>query len=834
MFKKSIKHLFSKGVAVALSAALVATSFSRVNFQEASAAGDLAEDLATFDEISASEIADVMSPGWNLGNQLESAHTEKKGGVWYNYPTETEYGNPVITKGVFAAVKAAGFKSVRIPVSYFDYIGDAESGYEINAEWMARVQEVVDMAIEEGLYVVINMHGDGYNSIKNAWLLCNADASKQDAIKEKYKGVWTNIATTFKDYDEHLIFEGMNEEFDGVTYDGANIKKEYYDNINDYNQIFIDAVRQSGGNNDSRWLVITGWNTDIEFTCGDYGFKMPTDTYKNESIEDGRLMLSVHYYAPWGFCGGEDGNTTQWGSYTTNSKLTASTDESGQAAAFNQLKDSFTSKGVPVFIGEFGSIDKTEDDPESNTYRAYFAQKVCENAKRIGAVPMYWDNGYNGKYGFGLFDRTVATEETPAKVTQQSIIDAMMDVYKTETSDSETTIALDTETADLKKSETVQLKATLTPADATDTVKWSSDDESVAVVNQTGLVKGLGTGKAKITASLANGKSASCTVSVVEEGLACKFFASNTKSWSVTSSEELYIQSGVAKSYKATMNFSKESLCNIGALYLKDVKCEAGINKMTGEDFYCHVNVKSLKVNGVNIPLTNNLDVDAINDDYVLDMIVINTWAPEKEMVADMPTIGDVTDSRTFEGYPGVTLDDENTVEIEFETLAKKTVPTPPASNNNNNSNTKPVAKPAKKTIKKVTYTAPSATAKTVTVTKVTSKKLTKVTIPSTVKINGKTYKVTKINTNAYKNCKKLKSVTIGANVTSIGKNAFYGCKNLKKITIKSKKLKSVKSGAFKGINKKCKIYVPKAKYKKYKKLLKSKGQKKSVKIIKK
>ena len=817
MIKKNLKHLLSKGAAIVLSAALAVTSLTGLNFATASAA----EGLTTFETVSADKIAEVMSPGWNLGNQLEANSPSKKDGKWYNYPGETKWGNPVITKGMFKAVKEAGFKSVRIPISYLDYIADEASEYKVDEAWMVRIKEVVDMALAEDLYVVINMHGDGYNSIQNGWLLCNAPADQQPAIQAKYKAVWKQIATMFADYDEHLIFESMNEEFDGVTYDLSLIEKEYYENINTYNQIFVDTVRQAGGNNAARWLIVCGWNTNIEATVNSaYGFAMPTDTYKKTDITDSRIMVSVHYYEPWGFCGGEDGNTTQWGSFTTNSTTAASTFENAMASAFNKLRDTFTSKGIPVFIGEYGAIDKSDYDKDSISYCAYFDQKVCENSKRIGAIPMYWDNGHNGKFGFGIFDRTKASDTENAVVTQPEIIKAIMNVYaESEKSDSTTKIVLDKTTATANKDENIQLTATLTPADATDTITWSSSDETVAVVSQKGEVKVLDSGECEIIATLPNGEKASCKVSGAESGLACKWYASNTKSWSVSTSDTLYIKDGEAGTYTATLTMSKESMCNIGAIYLKDMNIEAGIYEISPIS-YCHISVNSVKVNGVSIPLVQNVDVDAINDNFAVDMLLINQWNAEKEMIANMPTLsgvpGEPNSSRTFEGYPGVTLSDTNTIEIEFETLANPNASTPGDSSDDTPSEENPSDLPSvepvtKVTVKKVVYEVSDASKKTASVVGVSSKKVTGVTIASTVKIDGITYKV-----------------------TSIGKNAFKDCAMLKKITVKSTKLTSVKANALKGINAKCKVYVPKAKFAKYKKLFKNKGQKNTVKIVKK
>ena len=199
-------------------------------------------------------------PGWNLGNQLEA----NSGGT----PGETVWGNPVITEKLIKQVKAQGFKSIRIPVSYLSKIG-AGPNYTIDSKWLDRVQEVVDMCIDNGLYAIINVHGDGYYTVKGGWLLCGESASEQKKIKAKYEKVWEQIAKRFKNYDEHLVFESMNEEFDN-TYNTPN--REYYDNINAYNQIFVDTVRKSGGKNNVRYLLIPGWNTDINYTAGDYGF----------------------------------------------------------------------------------------------------------------------------------------------------------------------------------------------------------------------------------------------------------------------------------------------------------------------------------------------------------------------------------------------------------------------------------------------------------------------------------------------------------------------------------------------------------------------------------
>jgi endoglucanase len=140
-------------------------------------------------------------------------------------------------------VKAAGFKTIRIPVSYLKDIGPGPD-YTIDSSWLSRVQQVVDYAYSRGMYVITNMHGDGYKSVTGSWLIC--DSSSQTTIKAKYQKVWQQIASRFQNYDQHLILESMNEEFTGVY---GNPTQPCYSNINAYNQIFVDPVRRAGGNN---------------------------------------------------------------------------------------------------------------------------------------------------------------------------------------------------------------------------------------------------------------------------------------------------------------------------------------------------------------------------------------------------------------------------------------------------------------------------------------------------------------------------------------------------------------------------------------------------------
>lgn len=406
ILKKTAASLLAVMIAVSMTACSNSDSESTdVTTADTSAAETEAKvEESNWDELDQTAITAAMGMGWNLGNQLEA----NSNGV----PSETAWGNPVIKEELLKAVKDAGFSTVRIPVSYLSMIGEGPD-YKIDEAWLNRVQEVVDYAINNDLYVVMNIHGDGYYSVNGGWILCVDE--NQDEIKAKFKAVWTQIADRFKDYDEHLVFESMNEVFDG-TYGNPN--PTGYENINAYNQIFVDAVRETGSNNTKRWLLVPGWNTNIQHTTG-ASFVIPQDT-KCES--DGkRIMISVHYYDPYNFTLDENMSTatTQWGQYATENF-----DNWGQQdyvdSQMKKLSDTFTSQGYPVIIGEMGVQNKSHVYDKHNEFRRYWNEYVVKAAKANGCIPVYWDNGWNGEKGFGLFDRV------NCDVTQPEIIEGIM------------------------------------------------------------------------------------------------------------------------------------------------------------------------------------------------------------------------------------------------------------------------------------------------------------------------------------------------------------------------------------------------------------------------
>lgn len=310
-----------------------------------------------------------MGVGWNLGNTLE-ATGGIKGNTVRDY--ETAWGNPVTTKAMIDGAKAAGFKSMRIPVAWSNLIGP-KPNYTINKELMARVEQVAKYGLDNDMYVIINIHWDG------GWI--NKFPADYDGSMKKYKAVWSQIAHHFKEYPDHLIFESLNEESNFETlwnvYGGMpNQKDKAYKLLNNINQEFTDLVRASGGKNGRRYLLIAGYMTDIERTV-DPAFKMPKDPVAHS-------MVSVHYYTPSTFTLLD--KDASWG----KAAYTWGTSAEVQVVKTDMLrmKKRFTDKGIPVVVGEFGC--SSHKDPASTVK---YLSTVCETAYSLGFVPMLWDVG---------------------------------------------------------------------------------------------------------------------------------------------------------------------------------------------------------------------------------------------------------------------------------------------------------------------------------------------------------------------------------------------------------------------------------------------------------
>ena len=219
----------------------------------------------------AAELAKEMKLGWNIGNTMEVTNSSGEA-------DETYWGNPKITQTLIDSVKAAGFNIIRIPCAWSEH-ADA-STYVINSSWMARVKEVVDYCIKDSMFVILNAHWD------NGWLQDSIGTSVNSTIAARQKSYWTQIATTFKDYDRHLLFAGANEPAVTTSAQMA-VLLSYY-------QTFVDAVRAVGGNNATRTLIVQGPVTDIEKTYNLMN-SLPTDT------QTGYMMVEIHDYTPYQF-----------------------------------------------------------------------------------------------------------------------------------------------------------------------------------------------------------------------------------------------------------------------------------------------------------------------------------------------------------------------------------------------------------------------------------------------------------------------------------------------------------------------------------------------------
>lgn len=330
------------------------------------------------------QLATLMSPGWNLGNSLEAI-----GG-------ETAWGNPPASQALFNSVKAAGFKTVRLPLSWSQY---ADANYNISASWMARVKEVVDAARSAGLYVMINVHWDG------GWL--QPTYARQSAANARLAKFWTQIGTTFKYYDDFLLFAGTNE----VLVDGV-YSAPTSENIavqNGFNQTFVNTVRATGGNNATRHLIVQGYNTNIDYTVA-------TNTVPTDSVAN-RLMMEVHEYSPYNFTLNTDSAIWQWGAIATNPAATETwANEAYIDGQFQKMKTRFIDQGVAVILGEYAASLRTEYDAPGK-YRQYWDQYLTRSAYQHGMVPVYWDNGPTTNHASGLFNRSTGAQVYPSVIS---------------------------------------------------------------------------------------------------------------------------------------------------------------------------------------------------------------------------------------------------------------------------------------------------------------------------------------------------------------------------------------------------------------------------------
>jgi endoglucanase len=371
-------------------------SFTRGDIVESVTVNQAAGQVEANMDRTAKELAKAMYPGWNLGNTMEAGDMANNFTNAGGLGAETAWQSTQTTKALIDFVKAQGFKSVRIPTSWvMGHITDAEN-MTIDPAWLARVKEIVDYCISDGLYVFINDHWDG------GWIEVEGfskTSSSYEAVDEtiiadkvnKLKKLWTNIATYFKDYNEYLMFAGLNEPFQEYSLFSTR-HSELTPILERYNQAFVDAVRATGGNNAKRVLIVQGPSTNISSTVN--YFNMPTDT------ENGKLMVEVHYYEPWDFCGSNA--TKDWNA------------DASVKTSFESLKTKFVDHNIPVVIGEYGANWQENTESHNDAIRRFF-KSVVENAGNCGIVPFAWDINVVSYPNMSIINRTgLSVWNTPA------------------------------------------------------------------------------------------------------------------------------------------------------------------------------------------------------------------------------------------------------------------------------------------------------------------------------------------------------------------------------------------------------------------------------------
>ncbi len=372
---KIIKRLGAAFTAAVMLASLAGCSKDEV--QDSPAETQAAEAAVVHDEIRdipSAELVKEIKIGWSLGNTLDSTAT--------GIGAETAWGNKKTTKEMITAVKDAGFNGIRVPVTWGTHM-DAEN--IVDEEWMNRVQEVVDYAYSQDMFVILNIHHEDWH---------DPYYDTADASIEKLKVLWTQIGTHFEEYDERLIFEGLNEprkRNTNLEWNGGD--KEGHDVVNQLNAAFVETIRGLGGNNEKRHLMLPTYAASSTASAIN-DFVLPEG--------DDKLIVSIHAYLPYAFALG--GNLDQ---------REFTPDEGNASEITNLMKslnDSFISKGIPVIIGETGARNKANED-----IRAEWAEYYISKAKEIGIPCFIWDNGAFTGTGenFGLLDRLTCTWKFP-------------------------------------------------------------------------------------------------------------------------------------------------------------------------------------------------------------------------------------------------------------------------------------------------------------------------------------------------------------------------------------------------------------------------------------
>ena len=341
------------------------------------------------------KLAAKLGLGWNMGNHFDGYYNGSWAGEKEGYPDELVWqgdSTHLATQATFDGVKSLGFTSVRIPVSWLKMIGPAPE-YKVDEKWMNRVYEVVGYAHNAGLNVIINTHHDENHGVDNTyqWLdIKNAadNSARNTAIKAEIKAFWTQVAQKFADCDEWLIMESFNELNDGgwgwSEAFKANPQKQC-NILNEWNQVFVDAVRATGGKNATRWLGVPTYCASPSYT---QYLKLPTDPA-------GKIMVAIHFYDPYDYTIG-DAQYSDWGHTGAAGKKASGGDEDHVRSVFGSLCTQYVEKNIPCYLGEFGCSMRSKSDARAWAFYKYYMEYVVKAAKTYGLPCFLWDNGTEG------------------------------------------------------------------------------------------------------------------------------------------------------------------------------------------------------------------------------------------------------------------------------------------------------------------------------------------------------------------------------------------------------------------------------------------------------
>lgn len=338
--------------------------------QEESVSGEPKETAADSEKmtLTASRFIDTMNIGWNLGDHLGSS-TTKEPGLDANLKLETAWGHEAVTEELIDYALSFGFNTIRIPVTWFYNCGrDADGHLVIGEKWLERVHEVVDYAMDNDVYVIINTMCDGLNVLPGNLFYAGAAGEEWTQMQQDAADLWRQIAESFRDYNQNLMFESYNEIGEKAGWAFGDSVALSVGQVNKLNQIFVDAVRATGGKNEERVLIVPTLYDSTNEKVLDL-FVLPEDTAKD------KLVVTVHAY-DWEF-----NQDLDW--------------------IFEKLAQFSYHTGAPVLIGEFGANSKTSALIKEDGWIEKYTSNFVARAQQYGIKCCIWDDGYN----WGLIDR---------------------------------------------------------------------------------------------------------------------------------------------------------------------------------------------------------------------------------------------------------------------------------------------------------------------------------------------------------------------------------------------------------------------------------------------